>query len=587
MLAEDLQVREYLKTKLKNAAVSRILIERPAKNARITIFSARPGVVIGKKGEDIENLKAELGRRLGVPVAVNIEEVRKPEIDAQLIADSITQQLEKRIMFRRAMKRAMQNAMRLGAQGIKIMSAGRLNGIEIARCEWYREGRVPLHTLKADIDYGFSEAKTTYGVIGVKVWVYRGDRLANGEAPAIPKTEGDDDRRRVVARARVATVRVPAVAAGRWRPWSAYRRRAGRRAGGTGRCGQGPRPRRQACPSRRPGGWRRDQRRITMLQPARRKFRKEQKGRNTGIATRGANVSFGEFGLKATERGRITARQIEAARRAISRHIKRGGRIFIRIFPDKPISQKPAEVRMGNGKGNPEYYVAEIVPGKVLYEINGVPGATGARSVHAGRRQAAAAHDLRRPPGRRLIGDKHHESIRTAHQGRGGAREGDHRSPEGPFRPAHAEGHAALSNNSQLGKTRRDIARAKTILAKRRGPPNERRSRQEHPHAGGSHRQRQARQDRHRADRAPHRARALRQDRGPFAQVPRPRRKGRVQDGRHGRDRRRPSDQQDQVLGRDPPGREGQAGLTPRWGLPQRPCRPRPDAGYSRAGRSR
>ena len=195
MLAEDLKVREYLKAKLKSAAVSRILIERPAKNARITIFSARPGVVIGKKGEDIENLKAELGRRLGVPVAVNIEEIRKPEVDAQLIADSITQQLEKRIMFRRAMKRAMQNAMRLGAQGIKIMSSGRLNGIEIARCEWYREGRVPLHTLRADIDYGFSEAKTTYGVIGVKVWVYRGDRLANGEAPQLPKTEGDNDRR--------------------------------------------------------------------------------------------------------------------------------------------------------------------------------------------------------------------------------------------------------------------------------------------------------------------------------------------------------------------------------------------------------
>jgi small subunit ribosomal protein S3 len=195
MLAEDLKVREYLRARLKSAAVSRILIERPAKNARITIFSARPGVVIGKKGEDIENLKAELTRRLGVPVAVNIEEIRKPEVDAQLIADSITQQLEKRIMFRRAMKRAMQNAMRLGALGIKIMSSGRLNGIEIARCEWYREGRVPLHTLKADIDYGFSEAKTTYGVIGVKVWVYRGDRLANGEAPQLPKTEGDNERR--------------------------------------------------------------------------------------------------------------------------------------------------------------------------------------------------------------------------------------------------------------------------------------------------------------------------------------------------------------------------------------------------------
>ena len=195
MLAEDLEVREFLKKKLKNAAVSRILIERPAKSARITIFSARPGVVIGKKGEDIENLKAELAKRLNVPVSVNIEEVRKPEVDAQLIADSITQQLEKRIMFRRAMKRAMQNAMRLGAQGIKIMSGGRLNGIEIARTEWYREGRVPLHTLKADIDYGFSEAHTTYGVIGVKVWVYRGDRLANGEAPVLKGDDREDDRR--------------------------------------------------------------------------------------------------------------------------------------------------------------------------------------------------------------------------------------------------------------------------------------------------------------------------------------------------------------------------------------------------------
>ena len=177
MLAEDIKVREYLKAKLKNASVSRILIERPAKNARITIYSSRPGVVIGKKGEDIENLKRELGKQLGVPVAVNIEEVRKPEIDAKLIADSITQQLEKRIMFRRAMKRAMQNAMRLGALGIKIMSAGRLNGIEIARTEWYREGRVPLHTLRADIDYGFREARTSSGRIGIKVWLYKGDIL--------------------------------------------------------------------------------------------------------------------------------------------------------------------------------------------------------------------------------------------------------------------------------------------------------------------------------------------------------------------------------------------------------------------------
>jgi small subunit ribosomal protein S3 len=181
MLREDIAVRDYLKKKLAHASVGRVVIERPAKNARVTVYSARPGVVIGKKGEDIEQLKLDLQRRMGVPVHVNIEEIRKPETDAQLIADSIAQQLEKRIMFRRAMKRAMQNAMRLGAQGIKIMSAGRLNGAEIARTEWYREGRVPLHTLRADIDYGTSEAKTTYGIIGIKVWVFKGEMMPRGE----------------------------------------------------------------------------------------------------------------------------------------------------------------------------------------------------------------------------------------------------------------------------------------------------------------------------------------------------------------------------------------------------------------------
>ena len=186
MLKEDIKVRAFLRRKLSHAAVSRVVIERPAKNARITVYSARPGVVIGKKGEDIESLRGQLQRLMGVPVHVNIEEVRKPETDAQLIADSIGAQLEKRIMFRRAMKRAMQNAMRLGAQGIKIMSAGRLNGIEIARTEWYREGRVPLHTLRADIDYGFAEAKTTYGVIGIKVWVFKGEVLGRGEQPVAP-----------------------------------------------------------------------------------------------------------------------------------------------------------------------------------------------------------------------------------------------------------------------------------------------------------------------------------------------------------------------------------------------------------------
>jgi small subunit ribosomal protein S3 len=197
MLQKDIEVRDFLKKKLVGAGVSKVVIERPAKNARITIYTARPGVVIGKKGEDIESLRNELKKRMGLPdVALNIEEVRKPEVDAQLIAESITQQLEKRIMFRRAMKRAMQNAMRLGAQGIKIMSAGRLNGIEIARTEWYREGRVPLHTLRADIDYGFSEAKTTYGVIGVKVWVFKGEQAGQDEASAAPVTAEPEKKAR-------------------------------------------------------------------------------------------------------------------------------------------------------------------------------------------------------------------------------------------------------------------------------------------------------------------------------------------------------------------------------------------------------
>src|SRR6201987_1256004 len=185
-LNEDVKVRDYLRKKLSHASVSKITIERPAKNARITIHSARPGVVIGKKCENIETLRASLRKMVGCDVGLNIEEIRKPEIDAQLVADSIAQQLEKRIMFRRAMKRAMQNAMRLGAQGFKIRSSGRLTGVEIARREWYREGRVPLHTLRADIDYGFAEARTTYGVIGIKVWVFKGEVLAPNAEPAAP-----------------------------------------------------------------------------------------------------------------------------------------------------------------------------------------------------------------------------------------------------------------------------------------------------------------------------------------------------------------------------------------------------------------
>jgi small subunit ribosomal protein S3 len=275
-LLKDLQVREFLLKKLKNAMVSNILIERPTGAAKVTISTARPGIVIGKKGEDIEKLQRELTNIMGVPAQVSINEIDRPDLDARLVAEAIASQLEKRVMFRRAMKRAVQNTMRAGAKGIKVEVSGRLGGAEIARTEWYREGRVPLHTLRADIDYATMRAETTYGTIGVKVWIFRGEIL---------------------------------------------------------------------------GGMKQ------VMNPAPAEERPAKRGRGRG---------------EGQERRGMTARQIEAARRTISRRIKRGGKIFIRVFPDKPITEKPLEVRMGKGKGSVEYWVCQIQPGKILYEIEGV-----------------------------------------------------------------------------------------------------------------------------------------------------------------------------------------------------------------------
>jgi small subunit ribosomal protein S3 len=178
-LISDLKVREYLFRRLKSASISNVLIERPADNAKITICTARPGVVIGKKGEDVETLRRDVAKLMGMPVTINIEEVRKPDVDSKLVAESIASQLERRIMFRRAMKRAVQNALKQGALGIKVQVSGRLGGAEIARTEWYREGRVPLHTLRADIDYSTARAETTFGTIGVKVWIFKGEVLGD------------------------------------------------------------------------------------------------------------------------------------------------------------------------------------------------------------------------------------------------------------------------------------------------------------------------------------------------------------------------------------------------------------------------
>ena len=183
-LLNDLLVRDFLRRRLAQASVSRIDIERPAQTARVTIYTARPGIVIGKKGEDVERLRRELEARMGVPVHINVEEVRKPEVDALLVAQNVAQQLERRVQFRRAMRRVIQNAMRLGAKGIKVRVAGRLGGAEIARSEVYHEGRVPLHTLRADIDYATAQAKTTYGIIGIKVWIFKGEVIAGEEEDA-------------------------------------------------------------------------------------------------------------------------------------------------------------------------------------------------------------------------------------------------------------------------------------------------------------------------------------------------------------------------------------------------------------------
>ena len=184
-LITDMEVRQFIEKTLDHASVSRVVIERPAQTARITIHTARPGVVIGKKGEDVDNLRKVLAGKMGVPVHINIEEIRKPDLDARLVAQNVAQQLERRVMFRRAMKRVVQNAMRQGAEGIKVQVSGRLGGAEIARTEWYREGRVPLHTLRADIDYATYEAATTYGILGVKVWIFKGEVIGSEE-----QTEG-------------------------------------------------------------------------------------------------------------------------------------------------------------------------------------------------------------------------------------------------------------------------------------------------------------------------------------------------------------------------------------------------------------
>ncbi len=409
-LIEDWKIRDYLKKQLERAMVSRVEIERTRDRLRVDVYTARPGIVIGRRGAEADRLRAGLLKITGNPkIHFNIQEIKQPELDATLIAQGVADQLAGRVSFRRAMKRAVQTAMKAGAQGIRVQCGGRLGGAEMSRKEWYREGRVPLHTLRADIDYGQAEARTTFGRIGVKVWIYKGEilpykRWARTRSPRRPRWRSA--RPPVPRPAGASSAPVAVVAVRRrspprsTRPRSATRSRRRRRTWSRrptpSSSVSSPRKRRssaaRASTTRRRSSTAtrtdhvgratsdhegRDRERsgasATMLMPRKVKHRKQQRGRMSGVAKGGTKVTFGDYGIQALEPGWITNRQIEAARIAMTRYIKRGGKVWISIFPDKPVTQKPAETRMGSGKGNPEHWVAVVKPGRVMFELSGVP----------------------------------------------------------------------------------------------------------------------------------------------------------------------------------------------------------------------
>ena len=379
-LTQDWKIRRYLMRELESAAVSRVDIERTRDRVRVDVHTARPGIVIGRRGAKADELRAELATITGNNrVQLNIQEIKSPELDAALIAQGVADQLANRIAFRRAMKRAVQNAQKAGALGIRVQCSGRLGGSEMSRTEWYREGRVPLHTLRADIDYGFREARTTSGRIGVKVWIYKGDILPY-------KTQAEDKISREAAMAVGETsgqgsppacglVRHPPAARrgrGTHRGGGHARQGSRSRAGEASRRGRGDRPPHPPDPRGAPLPGRRRLTRLsgTMLMPRKVKHRKQTRGRLKGVSKGGNTLAFGEYGIQALEPGWITARQIEAARIAMTRRTRRGGKVWINVFPDKPVTQKPAETRMGSGKGNPERWVAVVRPGRVLFELS-------------------------------------------------------------------------------------------------------------------------------------------------------------------------------------------------------------------------
>ncbi len=405
-LAEDVAIRNHIVGKLAHAGLSDITIRKDANEVEVNIHTARPGIVIGKSGTEVDALRKDLHRMTRKQIKVNILEIKRPELDANLVAQSIAEQLRNRVAFRRAMKRALTSAMRSGAKGCKVQVSGRLGGAEMARTESYSDGRVPLHTMRADIDYGFYEAVTTFGRIGVKCWINKGEIMPEGytgadltemEAPQQAPGNGGDDRGRGRGRGDRGDRDGGRGRGGRGRgpggPGGPGGGRGGGFGGGRGGGGGGRSAavaavaaavaagagaaRREVAASGPP-------RNVTseiatsrgdrlMLAPKRVKHRKVHRGRRAGLSRGQTSVQFGEYGLKALEAGWLTNRQIEAARIAMTRKIKRGGKVWINVFPDKSFTKKPAETRMGSGKGSPEGWVAVVKPGRVMFELAGVP----------------------------------------------------------------------------------------------------------------------------------------------------------------------------------------------------------------------
>ena len=370
-VGEDVAIRKLLSKGMERAGISKVEIERTRDRVRVDIHTARPGIVIGRRGAEADRIRGELEKLTGKQVQLNILEVKNPEVDAQLVAQGVAEQLSGRVQFRRAMRKAMQTSMRSGAKGIRIQCSGRLGGAEMSRSEFYREGRVPLHTLRADIDYGFYEAKTTFGRIGVKVWIYKGEvagTRAEREAQAAARA-GAPGRGRP-ARAGVAAERQPrrttdALRTGR--PCPTTRARPPRQP--PLRAAAELRPPRPPDPARRPLRVGRPEHHVDAPQGQAPQAAPPQAHRCCQGWHQARLRRLRDPGDRAAY---VTNRQIESARIAMTRHIKRGGKVWINIYPDRPLTKKPAETRMGSGKGSPEWWVANVKPGRVMFELSGV-----------------------------------------------------------------------------------------------------------------------------------------------------------------------------------------------------------------------